>query len=296
MTEHASDRWLSAGLSILVHAVLVALVGYGWWSFHARSHPLPVLAIDATVVDGKALGGPPRSRPPPAPAPLAPAPRPPSAADDQTVTPPPDESQRQAQRAEERAKAQEQQQRQAEAQRKADAERAAAEQKAQQETERRAQEQAERQAREDAQRKAHEEAERKAREEAKRQAEEKRKQQEAQQLAENEADLRKGIDADEHALEARSGAAMASYVALITARIQRAWNQPPTAREGLVCTLYVTQVPGGQVVNVKLGACNGDAAVKQSIIDAAYRASPLPAPSDPSLFERQLEITFRPTD
>jgi hypothetical protein len=36
--------------------------------------------------------------------------------------------------------------------------------------------------------------------------------------------------------------------------------------------------------------------VKQSIVDAAYRASPLPAPPDPNLFERNLEVNFRPTD
>ena len=84
--------------------------------------------------------------------------------------------------------------------------------------------------------------------------------------------------------------------AQITARIQRAWIRPPSARPGIDCTLYVTQVPGGEVVDVKLGACNGDDAVKQSILDAAYRASPLPAPSDPGLFERKLEVTFRPTD
>ena len=73
-------------------------------------------------------------------------------------------------------------------------------------------------------------------------------------------------------------------------------ESPASARAGIECILYVTQVPGGEVTDVKLGSCNGDEAVKQSIIDAAYRASPLPAPSDPSLFERNLEIIFKPAD
>jgi hypothetical protein len=34
--------------------------------------------------------------------------------------------------------------------------------------------------------------------------------------------------------------------------------------------------------------------VRQSIEDAVYRASPLPQPSDPALFERNLVVTFRP--
>jgi colicin import membrane protein len=48
------------------------------------------------------------------------------------------------------------------------------------------------------------------------------------------------------------------------------------------------------VVNVRIGTCNGDASVRESIEAAAYRASPLPPPPDPSLFERNLEITFKP--
>jgi colicin import membrane protein len=58
----------------------------------------------------------------------------------------------------------------------------------------------------------------------------------------------------------------------------------------------VTQVPGGEVTNVRVGTCNGDQAVRDSIEAAVYRASPLPPPPDPALFERNLELTFKPTD
>ena len=60
--------------------------------------------------------------------------------------------------------------------------------------------------------------------------------------------------------------------------------------------MYVTQVPGGEVVNVRLGECNGDAAVRESIQGAVFRASPLPPPPDPALFHRNLEIQFKPVD
>jgi hypothetical protein len=36
--------------------------------------------------------------------------------------------------------------------------------------------------------------------------------------------------------------------------------------------------------------------VKQSIVSAVLRSSPLPAPSDPSLFERNLVFEFVPED
>jgi colicin import membrane protein len=56
----------------------------------------------------------------------------------------------------------------------------------------------------------------------------------------------------------------------------------------------VTQAPGGAVIQVGFGECNGDQAVRESIEAAVYRASPLPPPPDPSLFDRNLKINFKP--
>jgi len=89
---------------------------------------------------------------------------------------------------------------------------------------------------------------------------------------------------------------MAQYQEQIRARIERAWIRPASARTGLRCEVRITQVPGGEVVGVKVGTCNGDDSVRQSIEAAAYRASPLPLPADPALFDRNLVVTFRPQD
>ena len=97
-------------------------------------------------------------------------------------------------------------------------------------------------------------------------------------------------------MAARSSGALAEWQAQIAARIQRAWLRPPSARPGIDCIVYVTQVPGGEVTNARVGECNGDQAVRESIESAVYRASPLPPPPDPALFERNLEIRFVPTD
>jgi colicin import membrane protein len=48
------------------------------------------------------------------------------------------------------------------------------------------------------------------------------------------------------------------------------------------------------VTQVTIGECNGDQAVRESIERAVYRASPLPPPPDPSLFDRNLRINFKP--
>jgi len=169
--------------------------------------------------------------------------------------------------------------------------------------ERRKQEQAEaqkKQAAEEARRKAEAEAERKklADAEAKRAKEaEETAAREAKARAAREADLQRQLAAEEAeglAL-ARSGV-KDEYRALLTQAIERNWIRPPSARAGLACTLYVNQAPGGAVIDVRLGTCSGDAAVRESIVNAVYRASPLPPPSDPRAFERRLEILFRPTE
>jgi colicin import membrane protein len=58
----------------------------------------------------------------------------------------------------------------------------------------------------------------------------------------------------------------------------------------------VTQVPGGEVTGVQVGSCNGDAAVRDSIEAAVYRASPLPEPPNPDLFDRNLVFNFKPDE
>src|SRR5262249_6648121 len=120
-------------------------------------------------------------------------------------------------------------------------------------------------------------AEQKRQEVAQREAEQK-------QRAESEAELRSSMAAEERANQLRSSGALASWSSQITARIQRAWLRPPSARPGIECVLHITQAPGGAVVSAHIESCNGDQAVRESIEAAAYRASPLPPPPDPSLF------------
>jgi colicin import membrane protein len=58
----------------------------------------------------------------------------------------------------------------------------------------------------------------------------------------------------------------------------------------------VTQATGGTVVDVQIGDCNGDAAVRESVANAVYKSSPLPAPPDPRLFQRELILDFKPEE
>ncbi|GAC1661689.1 MAG: hypothetical protein PVS2B3_15140 [Steroidobacteraceae bacterium] len=284
--QRASDRWVAISLAVLLHLALLAALTYGWWRYRRPTQPSPQLAIEATVVDARTMAGLTRPAPTPPPEPPAPPPQEPSG----PPPPPPEELARR-----------EQEQRQA-------AEKAAAKaaEKAQADKQRLEEQQAqehaaaEKAAREKAtQEKAAREAEEKRKAEEKRMAEEKRKaetqrQAEAAARSEREADLKRSLAAEQRVTSAASLSALASWRSQITAKITRAWLRPPTARAGLECNLYVTQVPGGEVTQVRVGQCNGDQAVRESIEAAVYRASPLPPPPDPALFDRDLKITFKP--
>jgi colicin import membrane protein len=124
---------------------------------------------------------------------------------------------------------------------------------------------------------------------AKRAADERAKQ-------DREAELRKQLADEERVSAVQSGPLRDRYIALLQNKVQRAWIKPPSATAGVDCLVQVTQVPGGEVTGARVTQCNGDAAVRQSIENAVYRASPLPEPPDPALFERNFTLRFRPNE
>jgi colicin import membrane protein len=299
--EHLRPLAGSAGL----HVVLLAALAGAALRWQSEQPPVE-LAIEGFVTElppqkpAAARSAPSVPAPQPVEARQAPAPT--------AVEPPPDRRADDAAAAERTAQAQ----REAEAQvaleqeahraRERDAQlarereaadRAAAEQRRAEESERKRVEAAE------AKRKAAEEDARKKAEaaEAKRQADAKAQaEREAAVRAERESELQRLLAAEEEAAAfARSGV-VDEYRQLLVQTIERNWIRPPSARAGLECTLYVTQAPGGTVIDVRLGSCNGDQAVRESITNAVFRASPLPPPRDPRAFQRRLEIVFRPKE
>lgn len=118
----------------------------------------------------------------------------------------------------------------------------------------------------------------------------------AHEKARRESELRAQLAAEERINAARGSAEQAAWLALIRARVDRAWIRPPSARAGVNCEVHVTQVPGGVVTAVEIGSCNGDQAVRESIEAAVYRASPFPTPSNPDVFDRDLKFNFHPQD
>jgi colicin import membrane protein len=289
MIERRSDRILSIVLSILIHAAIVGALLWGWWQYRQPTVTTPSLAIEATVVrDAPPQAAPPATSPPPTtPPPENPPPPAPS-----------HDAQAEQQAREAQAHAEQEARQKAQDQERAAQEKRAADEQAEQQRQR---EQAERAAAEKAQaaQAAQAEAERAAaaKAEADRKAQQLAQQRKLEQeRMQREADLRSQMASEEHLNAVQSSPAKAEYLSLITARINRAWIRPPSARAGVKCSLHITQIPGGEITHVVVAGCNGDEAVRQSVETAAYRASPLPAPSDPALFDPNIDVTFAPDE
>jgi colicin import membrane protein len=55
-------------------------------------------------------------------------------------------------------------------------------------------------------------------------------------------------------------------------------------------------LPTGDVVSAVVASCNGDEAVRRSIEAAVRDASPLPRAPTPAVFDRNLNINFKPEE
>jgi len=280
--------------SVALHVVFLLVIGIA--AVRWRADPPPAqLAIEGNVVRYEDL---PRSvrtgkplRDPVAPEVTQPAPQPPAPQPEPEI-PQPEVS---AESADTASAAAEAERKAIESQRAADALRR--EQAAREGAAADAAAAAERRAEEDARRKAaalaQEEAAAEARAKQEAQAAAAR---DAKMKSQREAELRRALATEEEGEALAQSGVMDEYRALLIQTIERNWIRPPSARAGLECTLYVNQATGGTVIDVQIGDCNGDQAVRESVANAVYRSSPLPAPRDPRAFERRLVIVFKPTE
>jgi colicin import membrane protein len=84
-----------------------------------------------------------------------------------------------------------------------------------------------------------------------------------------------------------------NYVGAIQQLVTQNWLRPPTAQAGLRCKLKIVQIPGGEVISAAIaGACNGDEAVRRSIVAAVERAGTLPYRGFEKVFQREIDFIF----
>ena len=161
--------------------------------------------------------------------------------------------------------------------------------------ERREKEQAERnRLREEELERRRQEAERKRLEDLERQRLENQRLRREAEEAELERRRQEEIEAEDMRLRALSADDTTRWVFALQQQIARNFVLPASAPENLECVVSIRQLAGGQVVNVVVGRCNGDASVRRAIVTAVYKAAPLPSPDNPRVFDRDLQITFKP--
>jgi colicin import membrane protein len=84
------------------------------------------------------------------------------------------------------------------------------------------------------------------------------------------------------------------YEAAIEQKVENNWLRPAINTAGQSCGVMVKQTMSGVVIDVKLQDCKGDNAFQRSVESAVYKASPLPTPPDPELFDSEIYFTFKP--
>ena len=300
--ETFADKLRAFGLALAVHAVciLAMLIGL-WWTTEARpvSVPGPVIQVDligptqapksVAVASVKAPPKPVIPKPEP-PKPDVPKPEPAKIQPPQQPTPPPTEVQ----------------------QDKVDQERIAAlaaekaaVQKEQEEKHKQQQALLEDQQRKEEERKkqlADVRKQREAAEKALKLEQQKLAQLEDRQRADRATNEKQRVQAmaDREADQAQTGAGgqdddlSARYAAAIQSAVTNNWNRPDSAQAGLRCTIIITQIPGGDLLNVSVSSpCNADQVTRNSIESAVRKAAPLPYKGYEKVFQRSIRFNFR---
>jgi colicin import membrane protein len=96
--------------------------------------------------------------------------------------------------------------------------------------------------------------------------------------------------------QAARNRAMQTWIDKIRGKIRGNIVLPPDIRGNPEALVLVTQLPTGQVLDAKLVISSGHTAYDDAVMRAILKSSPLPKPDSPSLFERDLKLTFHPKD
>ena len=112
--------------------------------------------------------------------------------------------------------------------------------------------------------------------------------------AQAEATQRGQLQADQAASARNRG--LASYVDKISGKIRSNIVLPPSIQGNPEGVFEITQLPSGDVLSVKVRKSSGNKLLDEAIERAILKSSPLPKPDQPELFQRVLELKYRPLE
>jgi colicin import membrane protein len=126
---------------------------------------------------------------------------------------------------------------------------------------------------------------------------------ESQMRAQAERESRMRAEAEREARgraeQAAAGArnkAQLDWIDRIRSRIRGNINLPPDIPGNPEAVFDVVQLPTGEIIDVKLRKSSGVRAYDEAVQRAILKSSPLPKPVPADLFQRSLELRFRPLD
>ena len=122
---------------------------------------------------------------------------------------------------------------------------------------------------------------------------------EKEKLQNQRSQMNKALEQELSQMQARppSGSkSTADYQGRIAGKIRGNLMVPPGISGNPEARFLVTQLPSGEVVEVRLKRSSGVKALDDAIERAIYKSSPLPKPERPADFERELDLKFKPLD
>lgn len=117
---------------------------------------------------------------------------------------------------------------------------------------------------------------------------------ESQMRAQAEQETR--VRADQAAAGAARSKAQLDWIDRIRGRIRGYIILPPDIPGNPEAIYDIVQLPTGEIIDVKLRKSSGVRAYDDAVQRAILKASPLPRPVPADLFQRNLELRFRPLD
>lgn len=90
--------------------------------------------------------------------------------------------------------------------------------------------------------------------------------------------------------------AIADYLGKIRSKIRSKIFLPPDIKGNPEAIFEVTQLPSGEVIDVKLKKSSGHSALDAAVERAIRSSSPLPKPEQSDVFDRLLNIPYRPRE
>lgn len=87
-----------------------------------------------------------------------------------------------------------------------------------------------------------------------------------------------------------------AYAAKIRSKVKGNIALPQNIQGNPEAVFDVDQLPGGEVLEVRLRKSSGNSSLDAAIERAIRKSSPLPPPDDPALFRRDLQIKYRPNE